>query len=41
MADGEIDVAPMVTGEIPLEQVPSAFDALADPEEHCKIIITP
>jgi threonine dehydrogenase-like Zn-dependent dehydrogenase len=41
IAEGAVDVAPMVTGRIGLEGVPSAFDALADPEEHCKIIITP
>jgi threonine dehydrogenase-like Zn-dependent dehydrogenase len=41
IAEGEIDVAPMVTAEVPLDDVPWAFDALGDPEEHCKIIVTP
>jgi threonine dehydrogenase-like Zn-dependent dehydrogenase len=41
IAEGEIDVAPMVTAEVGLDQVPWAFDALANPEEHCKIIVTP
>lgn len=41
IAEGEIDVAPMVTGEVDLDGVPGAFDALGNPEEHCKIIVTP
>jgi threonine dehydrogenase-like Zn-dependent dehydrogenase len=41
IADGEIDVAPIVTAEVGLDQVAWAFDALADPEEHCKIIVKP
>jgi threonine dehydrogenase-like Zn-dependent dehydrogenase len=41
IAEGEIDVAPMVTAEVPLDKVPWAFEALANPEDHCKIIITP
>ena len=41
IAEGQIDVAPMVTGRVPLDGVPDAFDALANPEEHCKIIVEP
>lgn len=41
IAEGEIDVAPMITAEIPLDDVPWAFDALANPDEHCKILVTP
>ncbi len=41
IAEGEIDVAPMVTAEVPLEKVAWAFDALGNPEEHCKIVVTP
>ena len=41
IAEGEIDVAPMVTAEVGLDQVSWAFDALGNPEEHCKIIVTP
>ena len=41
IAEGEIDVAPMVTAEVGLDQVAWAFDALGNPEEHCKIIVTP
>ena len=41
IAEGDIDVAPMITGEVGLDGVAGAFDALADPEAHCKILVTP
>jgi threonine dehydrogenase-like Zn-dependent dehydrogenase len=41
IAEGEIDVAPMITAEVDLDGVPAAFDALANPDEHCKILVTP
>jgi threonine dehydrogenase-like Zn-dependent dehydrogenase len=41
IANGDIDVAPLVTARVGLEQVPWAFEALGDPEEHCKIIVEP
>ena len=41
IAEGEIDVAPMVTAEVGLDRVGWAFDALSDPEQHCKIIVAP
>jgi threonine dehydrogenase-like Zn-dependent dehydrogenase len=41
LAEGEIDAAPLVTARIPLDRVPWAFEALGDPEQHCKIIIEP
>jgi threonine dehydrogenase-like Zn-dependent dehydrogenase len=41
IAEGEIDVAPMITGEVGLDGVPGAFGALADPGAHCKIIVVP
>lgn len=41
IADDEIDVRPMITGEMGIEQVQDAFDALTDPEQHCKILIVP
>ncbi|GAC1544375.1 MAG: zinc-binding dehydrogenase [Acidimicrobiales bacterium] len=41
IAEGEIDVAPLVTATVGLDGVAWAFDALANPDEHCKIIITP
>lgn len=41
LADGAIDVAPLITGEVGLDEVGAAFDALSRPEEHCKILVTP
>ncbi|MGH3564322.1 MAG: zinc-binding dehydrogenase [Mycobacterium sp.] len=41
IAEGEIDVAPVITGEVGLDGVGAAFDDLADPERHCKILVTP
>ncbi len=41
IAVGDIDVSPMITGAVGLEDVGSAFDDLADPERHCKILVTP
>ena len=36
LAEGEIDGAPLITGEVGLDGVGAAFDDLADPERHCK-----
>jgi threonine dehydrogenase-like Zn-dependent dehydrogenase len=41
IADGDIDVAPMITGEVDLAGVGAAFDDLAHPDAHCKILVTP
>ena len=41
IADGKYDVAPLITGRVPLEGVASAFDELADPERHAKILVEP
>lgn len=41
MADGRVDVAPLVTGTVGLEGVAAAFDALGDPERHAKILVDP
>jgi 2-desacetyl-2-hydroxyethyl bacteriochlorophyllide A dehydrogenase len=41
IADGEINVSPLITGEVGLDGVPAAFDALADPDAHCKIVVMP
>jgi 2-desacetyl-2-hydroxyethyl bacteriochlorophyllide A dehydrogenase len=41
IAEGDIDVTPMITGSVGLEDVGAAFDDLADPERHCKILVTP
>ncbi|MBO0863569.1 MAG: zinc-binding dehydrogenase [Mycobacterium sp.] len=41
IAEGHIDVSPVITGEVGLDGVGQAFDDLADPERHCKILVTP
>ncbi|KWX23285.1 alcohol dehydrogenase [Mycolicibacterium wolinskyi] len=41
IAEGEIDVAPMITGRVELDAVGDAFTELADPDRHCKILVTP
>jgi 2-desacetyl-2-hydroxyethyl bacteriochlorophyllide A dehydrogenase len=41
IAEGEIDVAPLITGEVGLDSVGAAFRDLATPDEHCKILVTP
>jgi threonine dehydrogenase-like Zn-dependent dehydrogenase len=41
LAEGDIDVTSLITGEVGLEEVGAAFDELADPERHCKILVTP
>src|SRR4029450_2339670 len=41
IADGKVDVTPLVTGTVGLPGVAAAFDALADPKAHAKILIDP
>jgi threonine dehydrogenase-like Zn-dependent dehydrogenase len=41
IAEGDIDVSPMITGAVSLEDVATAFADLAHPERHCKILVTP
>jgi threonine dehydrogenase-like Zn-dependent dehydrogenase len=41
IAEGKIDVTPMITGEVDLDGVPGAFADLKNPERHCKILVTP
>jgi threonine dehydrogenase-like Zn-dependent dehydrogenase len=41
IAEGDIDVSPVITGDVGLKDVGAAFDDLADPERHCKILVTP
>lgn len=41
IAEGELHVEPLVTARVPLERTAWAFEALGDPEQHCKIIIEP
>ncbi len=41
MAEGRIDPVPLVTDEVGIEDVPAAFDRLADPEDQVKILVRP
>jgi 2-desacetyl-2-hydroxyethyl bacteriochlorophyllide A dehydrogenase len=41
IAEGDVDVAPMITGEVGLQAVGEAFDDLSDPDRHCKILVLP
>ncbi len=41
IADGRLDVAPLVTARVPISGVPQAFRDLGDPEAHAKILVVP
>ncbi|MGE0484023.1 MAG: zinc-binding dehydrogenase [Gammaproteobacteria bacterium] len=41
IAEGRLDVAPLLTGTVGIEGVAGAFAALASPEQHAKIIVEP
>ncbi len=41
LAEGKVKAEPLVTGTVGLPGVECAFDALADPETHAKILIDP
>jgi len=41
IATGELDVAPLITGSVPIAGVPQAFVDLEDPEAHAKILVEP
>jgi threonine dehydrogenase-like Zn-dependent dehydrogenase len=41
IVSGEIDVAPLITGEVGIAGVPQAFEELTDPEAHAKILVEP
>ncbi|HSR22104.1 MAG TPA: zinc-binding dehydrogenase [Candidatus Eisenbacteria bacterium] len=41
IADGAIAVAPLITGRVGVEGVAGAFEALASPEQHAKILVEP
>ncbi|HLB24213.1 MAG TPA: alcohol dehydrogenase, partial [Dehalococcoidia bacterium] len=41
IADGRIDVAPLITGEVGIAGVPQAFRDLANPDAHAKILVEP
>lgn len=41
IADGELDVSPLITGRVGLDGVADAFTALGDPEAHAKVLVVP
>jgi threonine dehydrogenase-like Zn-dependent dehydrogenase len=41
IADGELDVDPLITGSVGIDGVPQAFADLADPDAHAKILVEP
>ena len=41
LAEGKIDPRPLITAEVGLAGGAAAFDALADPETHAKILVDP
>ena len=41
IAEGKVDLAPLITGRVPVDGVPQAFKDLGDPEAHAKILVTP
>jgi threonine dehydrogenase-like Zn-dependent dehydrogenase len=41
IAEGEIPVEPLITGKVGIEGVTGAFDDLASPEHHAKILVEP
>jgi 2-desacetyl-2-hydroxyethyl bacteriochlorophyllide A dehydrogenase len=41
IAEGRIDVDPMITGKVGVDEVASAFQELASPERHAKILVEP
>jgi threonine dehydrogenase-like Zn-dependent dehydrogenase len=41
IADGKVALAPWLTGTVDVDGVPGAFEALADPELHAKILVVP
>ena len=41
IAEGTLDVRPMITGRVGIDDVPAAFETLADPDAHAKILVTP
>ena len=41
IAEGKLDAEPLITGEVGIEDVPAAFEALGNPEAHAKILVVP
>ncbi len=41
IAEGQIDVSPMITGKVAVEEVRHAFEELGNPEKHAKVLVEP
>jgi threonine dehydrogenase-like Zn-dependent dehydrogenase len=41
IAEGKMTVEPLITGSVGIERVAEAFDQLASPETHAKILVQP
>ncbi len=41
LSEGQIDATPLITGQIGIDGVPEAFEMLANPEKHAKILVQP
>jgi threonine dehydrogenase-like Zn-dependent dehydrogenase len=41
LAEGTINCDPLITGKVGVEGVADAFDALASPEQHAKVLVEP
>jgi threonine dehydrogenase-like Zn-dependent dehydrogenase len=41
LAEGRIDGSPLITGRVPLSGVAEAFTALANPDQHVKVMVEP
>jgi threonine dehydrogenase-like Zn-dependent dehydrogenase len=41
IAEGDVDLAPLLTGTVDVDGVPQAFADLANPERHAKILVEP
>ena len=41
IAEGKVDLAPLITGRVGIDDVPQAFRDLGNPEAHAKILVMP
>ena len=41
IAEGEVDLSPLITGTVDVDGVPQAFTDLGNPEAHAKILVEP
>ena len=41
IAEGKVDPSPLITGKVGVEGIAQAFDDLASPDHHAKILVEP